>query len=97
MKKKVNNMIVVRREVFSAAHRLYNNNFDHKTNKSIYGKCCDLHGHNFILEVKIKAPVDYETGMVLNFTELKDIVRKYVISKVDHKYLNDDKIGRAHV
>jgi 6-pyruvoyltetrahydropterin/6-carboxytetrahydropterin synthase len=34
--------------------------------------------------------VDSETGFVMDLSELKEIVRKYVITKVDHKNLNLD-------
>jgi len=81
---------ITRKESLSIAHKLYNPNFSHEKNLQIYDKCTNCHGHNFTLFVTIKDYIDEETGMVMNFKELKSIVRKEVYDKIDHKYLNED-------
>ena len=81
---------VTRRETFAAAHRLHRTDWDEVRNKDVFGKCYNLHGHNFTLKVTVAATVNKETGMVLNFTELKNIVKTHIIDRVDHKYLNED-------
>jgi len=48
------------------------------------GKCAELHGHNLKIEVKVDAEIDPATGMVIDFAEIKKILRKY-----DHKLMND--------
>ena len=59
-------------------------------NDHMYGKCYrSTHGHNFILDVCVDGKVNDETGMVMNFDELKVIVEQKVINKLDHKDLND--------
>jgi 6-pyruvoyltetrahydropterin/6-carboxytetrahydropterin synthase len=63
---------------FSAAHYLP----DHP-------KCGNIHGHNYKLEVRIRGEVNPETGMVIDFADLKNIVNESVMEKLDHKYLND--------
>jgi 6-pyruvoyltetrahydropterin/6-carboxytetrahydropterin synthase len=52
------------------------------------GKCENLHGHTYRLEVVIEDGVK-EDGMVLDFTILKGIVVEEVIDKLDHMGLND--------
>jgi len=42
------------------------------------------------LEVIVAGEVDGETGFVMDLKDLKEIVRKTVITKVDHKNLNLD-------
>lgn len=81
---------VTRREAFSAAHRLFNPKFSDEQNENIFGKCSNpnWHGHNYILEVVVAGEPNPETGFVLNLTELKQIIKQHVISKVDHKNLN---------
>ncbi len=81
-----------RREVFSASHRLYNSNFSDEENDRLFGKCNNLngHGHNYILEVIVSGEVDPNTGYVIDLKVLKEIIKKNVISKVDHKNLNLD-------
>lgn len=83
---------ITRREVFSAAHRLYNPTFSEEKNQQIYDKCNNpnWHGHNYILEVTVCGLPDPETGYLIDLKELKRIIREQIISKVDHKNLNLD-------
>ncbi|MBI5731350.1 MAG: 6-carboxytetrahydropterin synthase [Ignavibacteriales bacterium] len=83
---------VTRREVFSASHRLFNPNFSDEENDRLFGKCNNLngHGHNYILEVIVVGEVDSQTGYVIDLKVLKEIIKKNVISKVDHTNLNLD-------
>ena len=81
-----------RREVFSASHRLFNPDFSNEENDRLFGKCNNLngHGHNYILEVIVVGEVDFQTGYVIDLKVLKEIIKKNVISKIDHKNLNLD-------
>lgn len=83
---------VTRREVFSAAHRLHNDNLSAEENWNLFGKCNNTngHGHNYVLEVVVAGEIDCITGYVIDLKILKEIIRKNVISKVDHKNLNYD-------
>lgn len=83
---------VTRREVFSAAHRLYNPQWNDKINEEVYDKCANLHGHghNYILEVVVCGAIDPATGYVIDLKLLKRIIREHVIDKLDHKHLNYD-------
>lgn len=53
-----------------------------------HGKCEALHGHTYRLEVTVEGPVN-EDGMVMDFLELKTLVKSRVLSRVDHQNLND--------
>lgn len=81
---------VTRRERFSAAHRLHNPSLSDEENFKLYGMCSNpnWHGHNYVLEVVVCGEVDPETGYLLDLKILKDVIRKNVIEKVDHKNLN---------
>jgi len=83
---------ITRRERFSAAHRLYKTGLSDEENFKLYGLCSNpnWHGHNYVLEVVVKGEVDPETGYLLDLKDLKEIIRKRVIEKVDHKNLNLD-------
>lgn len=70
---------------FDSAHYLEN----HK------GKCSSIHGHTYHLDVTVSR-IDgglqnsgSDEGMVIDFSDLKDIVKTHVIEKMDHKLLND--------
>ncbi len=52
------------------------------------GKCRDLHGHSYRLEVTVEGPLD-ERGVVMDFADVRDVVDREVVSRYDHRYLND--------
>ncbi len=83
---------ITRRETFAAAHRLFKPELSDEQNLKIFGKCSNpnWHGHNYTLEVIVAGEVDADTGFVMDLKNLKEIVRKNVITKVDHKNLNLD-------
>ncbi len=56
------------------------------------GNCKNVHGHTYRLIIGIKGKINPETGMVVDFKELKDIVKRLVIDELDHKMLNDIKV-----
>ena len=53
------------------------------------GKCSQRHGHSIGLWVEVSGPINRYTGMVIDFSDLKEIVNKLIIDKFDHTYLND--------
>lgn len=77
---------------FSAAHRVYNPNFTDEENANCFGRCNNPngHGHNYELEVTIKGEVNPETGYLMDLKELKSIINREIIDKVEHKFLNYD-------
>ena len=62
---------------FSSAHNL----------REYKGKCEDLHGHNWIVEMIVRSDRLDKIGMVLDFKYLKKELNA-VLDKLDHKYLN---------
>lgn len=83
---------ITRKEHFNAAHKLYNPNWSAEKNKEVFGLCANenWHGHNFELIVTVKGTVDRETGFVIDFKKLSEVIKEKVIDKVDHKNLNLD-------
>ena len=63
---------------FSAAHQL----------RHYKGKCEELHGHNWIVELRVGREKVNECGMVIDFAELKKILNE-VLEEFDHKYINE--------
>lgn len=57
------------------------------------GKCKNLHGHTYTLEVTIEGSLvkeeTAEYGMITDFANLKDIVKRLVVDKYDHQDLNN--------
>ena len=81
---------VIRKAHFNAAHRLHNPTWDDQKNKATFGLCNNeyYHGHNYELEVKVIGEIDPETGMVIDMGYLRDVIKKYVEDRYDHKNLN---------
>lgn len=75
---------------FEAAHRLHNPDRSDDWNRSVYGKCNNLHGHghNYVLEVSVEGEPDADTGYLIDMKVLKDIIRDRVVHDVDHRHLN---------
>lgn len=63
---------------FSAAHML----------AAIGGKCEELHGHNFRVEVTVAAPELNSSGILIDFRDVKKWLQE-ILDSLDHKHLND--------
>ncbi len=85
-------LYVTKRLHFSASHRLYNPEYSDNKNDEVFDKCNNLngHGHNYILEVTVSGIPKPETGYLIDLKNLKKIINREVIDKVDHKHLNYD-------
>ena len=83
---------ITRRERFSAAHRMYRNDWTDEENMRVFGKCSNpnWHGHDYVLQVTVKGIVPEELGFFMNITTLKQIIKDKIIDKADHKNLNLD-------
>jgi len=74
-------MMVVKQFKFESAHFL----------PEYDGKCNNVHGHSYSLQIGIQGDVDDKTGMVMDFSQLKEIVSQEVVDILDHSFLNDLK------
>ena len=62
---------------FSSAHNL----------REYKGKCEELHGHNWKVEVVVSSETLDKTGLLVDFTVLKKQLND-VLAPLDHKHLN---------
>ena len=75
---------VTKRFTFEASHNLIN----------YEGACSKLHGHSYKLYVTVSGIVYTNSessfdSMVMDFKELKSLIDKEIVGKLDHAYLND--------
>ena len=56
----------------------------------MFGKDFNNHGHNYILEVSIKGPVNPETGWLIDLGDLNEIVKTNVVNILDHSQIEED-------
>lgn len=65
-------------DTFSAAHQL----------REYGGKCEDLHGHNWRVDVVVKAEELDSTGLAIDFRILKEHAKR-ILDTLDHAFLNE--------
>ena len=65
-------------QTFAAGHALRN----------YKGKCENVHGHNFKVQVVIEGEKLDETGLLVDFLDVKAAMQK-IIDRLDHVFLND--------
>lgn len=65
-------------QTFAAGHALRN----------YKGKCENVHGHNFKVQVVIEGEKLDETGLLVDFLDVKSSMRA-IIDRLDHVFLND--------
>lgn len=63
---------------FSGAHQL----------RYLHGKCEELHGHNWKVEISVTSSRLNRGGIVIDFKILKEKLER-VLRTLDHHYLND--------
>jgi 6-pyruvoyltetrahydropterin/6-carboxytetrahydropterin synthase len=83
-------VLVSRRDTFNAAHELRDPGLSDEENQRVFGKCANLHGHNYVLEVVVAGEIDAATGYVLDLKYLAEVMSRRVIADVDHRNLNSD-------
>ncbi len=81
----MNDIKITKEFTWCMAHMLAN----HK------GKCRNIHGHTYKMQVEIgrktgdiiQNPGETDHGMVLEFNDIKDIINRVIIDKLDHAFL----------
>ena len=81
---------VGRRESFNAAHQLRDPALSEEENRRLFGRCVNLHGHNYVVEVVVAGEMDDGTGFVIDLKQLSDLMCREIIHHVDHCNLNTD-------
>src|ERR1700687_2843004 len=81
-----------RRYRFAASHRLHSARLSEEENRRLYGKCNNPHGHghNYVVEVSVRGPLDLATGRTLDTAVLDELVRRQVLGPFDHRNLNSE-------
>lgn len=82
--------IINRRAEFSASHRYWLPELSEDENRQQFGLCAQSpgHGHNYVLYVAMEGELD-DYGMVLNLSDVKQVIKREVTSQLNFAYLND--------
>jgi 6-pyruvoyltetrahydropterin/6-carboxytetrahydropterin synthase len=82
--------IINRRAEFSASHLYRLPELSDEENMETFGLCARTpgHGHNYVLYVSMEGDLD-EYGMVLNLSDVKQVIKNEVITPLNFSFLND--------
>lgn len=83
-------MLITQRLEFDAGHRIPN----HKS------QCRHLHGHRYVIEITLSGDIIAtegvsEQGMVMDFSDVKSLVKKHLVDNWDHAFIawkNDTEV-----
>ena len=75
---------------FCAAHKYWNPSWDEDKNYAVFGDDVKVHGHNYVLDITLTGPINPSSGFIFDIQELKMIVKKNVLSKLDHSLIQED-------
>lgn len=73
-------MLLTLRLKFDAAHRLMHHR----------GKCSNLHGHTWRVEIVVEGLIDRKSGMIIDFADLKEVLGE-VVDMYDHTVILNKK------
>jgi len=65
-------------ETFAAGHAL----------RGYGGKCENVHGHNYRVQLTIEGPALDNIGLLVDFVEVKRLIHS-VVDRLDHRFIND--------
>jgi 6-pyruvoyltetrahydropterin/6-carboxytetrahydropterin synthase len=65
-------------DTFAAGHAL----------RGYKGKCENVHGHNYRVQVQVEGPELNAIGLLADFGDVKKLLRE-VIARLDHQFIND--------
>lgn len=85
-------VLVTRSFEFAAAHRLACPGLSDEENRRLFGKCSNAggHGHNYLLEVTVRAEPQNDAAFAEALAALDVTVRDRVIEPFDHRNLNTE-------
>ena len=80
---------IMRRFTFCAGHRLVGHE----------GKCQNLHGHNYVVEIFVTGQQQDDVGRILDFKQLKNSIKGWLDDHWDHTFIlwKDDANGLAAI
>ena len=83
---------ITRRYRFCAAHRLHTDHLSVEENRVVFGKCNNPngHGHNYVVLVTIGSPGAAQSGRTMDIDAFDRIVTERIVTRFDHRDLNQD-------
>lgn len=73
-----------------AAHQLFRPEWTLTQNNEVYGRCAQVHGHEYVVELVLAGEIDKASGMLINESQVEKIVHPFFEKNFDHRFLNAD-------
>ena len=86
-------LTVSKRLEFSASRRLHVKDWSEEENLAVFGPETNARygsGRNYVAYLVFTGPVDPDTGMLINISEIKERAGRILRDRFDHKFLNED-------
>ncbi len=78
------------RVTFSAAHSYRDRDKTPEENRRKYGKYSRIHGHNYVMTLGLRGPVDFKSGMMINFFDVEKILNEKILTVFDTSHIEND-------
>ena len=82
--------LITKEYKFCAAHRYWNEDWNHDKNFEVFGDDIKNHGHNYILRVTVKGSIDPKSGFLVDLQWLNNLVKENIIKVLDHSQIDQD-------
>ena len=82
--------IITKKYHFCASHKYGNPNWSEEKNWEVFDKDYKTHGHNYILEVSVRGPINPESGWLIDLQKLNNLVKSKVVDVMDHSQIELD-------
>tara|TARA_B100001989_G_scaffold65619_1_gene44380 strand:- start:118 stop:555 length:438 start_codon:yes stop_codon:yes gene_type:complete len=84
-------MLILRKKYkFCAAHQYKNSYWDEKKNIEVFGDDYRVHGHNYVVIVAVTGELNKDTGFIVDLQKVNTIMKKDIISELDHSNIQED-------
>lgn len=81
--------VLIRRVRFSAGHRYRRPEWSDERNREAFGASVHAHGHNYAVDVRVRGPIDPETGFVVDLGALDRLLAERIVDRLDSRELTE--------
>jgi 6-pyruvoyltetrahydropterin/6-carboxytetrahydropterin synthase len=84
--------LLTRTVTFRATHRYFRPDWTAERNTETFGECAVApgHDHQYQCQVTVAGPVSGETGMIVDLRLLDTLLAEEVVTRFDHRHINQD-------
>lgn len=81
-------LLLAKELFFSSTHRYWRDDWTEDQNRERFGRCVNVHGHDYAVHISLAGEPDPATGMIVNLTDVKQAAQP-ILAELDGHHLND--------